>query len=81
MSEEEYNKTFKTITELEKSIAKQREELKNAEEVFQNMVDGSIARSTQNQKNLFNSLLNPDEPTEIDGIEYYAIEDVQAQDE
>jgi hypothetical protein len=41
------------------------------------MVDGSIVRSTQNQKNLFNSLLTSDEPTEIDGIEYYAIDDAQ----
>jgi len=77
MSEDEYNKTIKNITELEKSIIQQKEELKNAELAFQNMVDGSIVRSTQNQKNLFNSLLSSDEPTEIDGIEYYAIDDAQ----
>jgi DNA gyrase/topoisomerase IV subunit A len=77
MSEDEYNKTIKTITELEKSIIQQKEELRNAESAFQNMVDGSIVRSTQNQKNLFNSLLSSDEPTEIDGIEYYAIDDAQ----
>jgi hypothetical protein len=75
MSQDEYHKIGQTILGLEQGLGQLEILRQQAEQIVHQSTDPTLSKSSINSKNLFQSLLTVEDPEEIDGVEYFNLDE------